>query len=151
MYFRIAQYVVEQPRCITQPAGASAHVVATAQRRSGHGAWYLSPETERLLAEYEWPGNFRQFVSTLRALLVLSENGSSVPPSALPPEIRTAMPLEPDNFAAECVDPLDAQMLSAMRTALEASGGNVSQAARRLGIDRSTYYRRLIKKTHTRG
>lgn len=151
LYFRIAQYVVEQPPVRHHP-DRPALVRTLWQRLGGEAAGVaLSPETERLLAEYEWPGNFRQLVSTLRALLVLSEDGSSVPPSALPPEIRTAIPLEPDNFAAECVDPLDAQMLSAMRTALEASGGNVSQAARRLGIDRSTYYRRLIKKTHTRG
>lgn len=31
-----------------------------------------------------------------------------------------------------------------MRAALAASGGNVSQAARRLGISRSTLYRRCL-------
>jgi transcriptional regulator of acetoin/glycerol metabolism len=32
----------------------------------------------------------------------------------------------------------------AMREALHASGGNVAQAARRLGISRSTLYRRYL-------
>jgi transcriptional regulator of acetoin/glycerol metabolism len=33
-----------------------------------------------------------------------------------------------------------------MRDAIEATGGNVSYAARRLGISRSTLYRRLLQK-----
>lgn len=38
---------------------------------------------------------------------------------------------------------LDAIAESAMRAALADAGGNVAQAARRLGISRSTLYRRL--------
>ena len=38
---------------------------------------------------------------------------------------------------------LDALELAAMRAAVEACDGNVAKAARRLGISRSTWYRRL--------
>jgi transcriptional regulator of acetoin/glycerol metabolism len=151
LYFRIAQYVVEQSPVRHHPNRLALVQMLWRQLGAEAAGVVLSPETERLLAAYEWPGNFRQLVSTLRALLILNERGAPVPPSALPPEIRTAMSLESDNFAAESgVESLDAQMLSVMRTALEASGGNVSQAARTLGIDRSTYYRRLLKQTRTR-
>ncbi|MFY9989480.1 MAG: sigma-54-dependent Fis family transcriptional regulator [Rhodoplanes sp.] len=152
LYFRIAQYIVEQPPVRHHPNRLALVQLLWRQLGAEAAGVMLSPETERLLAAYEWPGNFRQLVGTLRALLVLSEGGAPVPPSALPPEIRAAMPLESDNFVAQPrTESLDEQVLSAMRTALEASGGNVSQAARRLGIDRSTYYRRLLKEKRARG
>ena len=38
-----------------------------------------------------------------------------------------------------------------MQEALEAAGGNVSLAARRLGVDRTTLYRRLLWKKQPSG
>ena len=57
--------------------------------------------------------------------------------------------LPPDILAAPATSPsaagtLDALTVEAMRQAVEACGGNVSQAARRLGVNRSTLYRRLF-------
>ncbi|MGP9812337.1 sigma-54-dependent Fis family transcriptional regulator [Rhodopseudomonas sp. NSM] len=146
LYFRIAQYVVERPPVRHHP-DRLALIRGVWRQLGGEAAGVqLSEEVERRLAGYDWPGNFRQLVGTLRALLVLGEPGHPVEVSALPAEISAAVgspgeaPLDPPP-----VPSLAAQTRSALQLALEASGGNVSRAARRLGIDRSTYYRRLLK------
>ncbi|MFC0241973.1 sigma-54-dependent Fis family transcriptional regulator [Rhodopseudomonas telluris] len=144
LYFRIAQYVVERPPVRHHP-DRLALVRRLWRQLGGETAGVaLSDEVERLLAAYEWPGNFRQLVGTLRALMVLGEPGQPVDVSALPAEIRAAVP----TFNVVISTPptsLAEQTRSALQAALDASDGNVSRAARRLGIDRSTYYRRLLK------
>ncbi|RAI35500.1 sigma-54-dependent Fis family transcriptional regulator [Rhodoplanes serenus] len=164
LYFRIAQYVVEQPPVRRHPDRRS--LVRTLWRRLGgdDAGLVLAPETERLLAAYEWPGNFRQLVGVLRTLMVLSDADGVVTPDLLPADLRTtaAGGAAPSTLAAARpegegdgeADPpgggLADQMRRAMHRALEESGGNVSRAARRLGIDRSTYYRRLRRDGRSR-
>ncbi|MCG6204860.1 sigma-54-dependent Fis family transcriptional regulator [Rhodopseudomonas sp. HC1] len=145
LYFRIAQYVVERPPVRHHP-DRLALVRRLWRQLGGETAGVeLSMEVERLLAAYEWPGNFRQLVGTLRALMVLGEPGQPVDVSALPAEIRAVAPSCDAVISAPPPLSLAAQTRSALQAALDASGGNVSRAARRLGIDRSTYYRRLLK------
>lgn len=116
----------------------------------------LEAETAAALAAYDWPGNQRQLLATLRALVVLAEAGESLGRDALPAEIRVAG--EPAAVAAaEATVGLDVEIgldtitLAAMHAALEAEGGNVSRAARRLGIHRSTLYRRVFAKDRPTG
>jgi len=106
----------------------------------------LTPGVMAALTAYQWPGNFRQLVATLRALAVLAKAGAAIDLDALPRDIR-------DPRAPAAVDRpvgldgevgLETVTLAIMRAALTAEGGNVSRAARRLGIHRSTFYRRLF-------
>jgi transcriptional regulator of acetoin/glycerol metabolism len=107
----------------------------------------LLTETAAQLAAYDWPGNHRQLLATLRALVVLAEAGERLDPETLPVEIR-----ESREAASEATVELDVEVgletitLAAMQAAVEAEGGNVSRAARRLGIHRSTLYRRLFSR-----
>ncbi|MEY8709199.1 sigma-54-dependent Fis family transcriptional regulator [Mangrovibacter phragmitis] len=98
------------------------------------------------LADCPWPGNVRQLLSQLKVLLALSDNGQTVTlcdlpdlprsahaPLSVPPTTRT-----PNETAchAPCINELEA---------IRISQGNMSEAAKRLGISRSTLYRRLEK------
>lgn len=104
----------------------------------------LPEVTLDVLAAYGWPGNRRQLISTLRALVVLADAGETPTPEVLPHEITEAMPrAAPPPVALDVEEGLESITLAAMRAALEAEGGNVARAARRLGIHRSTLYRRL--------
>jgi sigma-54 dependent transcriptional regulator, acetoin dehydrogenase operon transcriptional activator AcoR len=95
----------------------------------------------------------RQLVGTLRALMVLGEPNDPLTPERLPFEVR-AKPVLASNAASDLsvvrpavcgeIGRLNEMTKQTMRQALAISQGNVSQAARRLDINRSTLYRRLL-------
>ncbi len=87
---------------------------------------------------YHWPGNARGLRNILlRAILASSEDRITV--NDLPPELWAARANgKPKPEAAGANQPSQA-----VRAVLEASNNNVSEAARRLGVHRSTIYRRL--------
>ncbi len=144
LLFRIAQYVIELPALRTLPDRMTLVRGMWKQFGGPAAGIALAPETELRLANHEWPGNYRQLAGTLRALLALAEPGSTIDADALSPEIRQSQATMSPAAGNGDGLPLARQTLDAMRAALEASNGNVSGAARRLGIDRSTLYRRLL-------
>lgn len=144
LYLHLSAYTVDLAPVRRHPDRAALLSGLWAQVATDAAAGRMQPETLALLAAYDWPGNFRQVMATLRALAVLAEAGETLGPEALPQEIRgvTAQLAEAPALAVEVG--LDSITLAAMRAALEAEKGNVSRAARRLGIHRSTLYRRLF-------
>jgi transcriptional regulator of acetoin/glycerol metabolism len=97
------------------------------------------------LASYDWPGNLRQLLGVLRTLIALAEPGRAIGVDELPAEVRAPAPAALPRRAPAGADDvsLDALERDAMQSALERCAGNVSAAARRLGVSRSTLYRRL--------
>ena len=87
----------------------------------------LDPAARLALIRRRWPGNIRELVNTLDVAVALADGGV-ITTGDLP---EPAMP-EP---AAGATGDLPAL--------LEACNGNVSEAARRLGVDRTTIHRRL--------
>jgi transcriptional regulator of acetoin/glycerol metabolism len=88
----------------------------------------------------------RQLIGVLRALIALGTPGCQVGVDDLPQEIRESRqpqaPRLPTHLDRD-VASLDTVERDAMQAALHACAGNVSEAARRLGVSRSTLYRRL--------
>ncbi len=165
LYFRIAQYTVELDPL--RGRNDLPEVVATLWRRMGAAerGVCLSAEAIEALVTYDWPGNWRQLAATLRTLLVLAEPGEELAVDALPADVRrrgrplatsgavsdgreAARGSSPTKEASDpsCID-LARITRDAMRTALEESGGNVTRAARRLGVHRSTLHRYLTVRT----
>ncbi|SHE87957.1 Transcriptional regulator of acetoin/glycerol metabolism [Kaistia soli DSM 19436] len=153
LYFRIAQYVVELP-ALREIADREALVRRVWSGLGGDEAGVrLTDETLAALAAYDWPGNFRQLSGMLKALIALAEPGKPLPLAALPAEILHHRPLVGAQVSqrSEAQVPADGSLSAltreAMARAVEDCGGNLSRAARKLGIDRSTLYRRLIWKS----
>ncbi|MFH0343239.1 MAG: sigma-54-dependent Fis family transcriptional regulator [Chromatiales bacterium] len=98
----------------------------------------LSPTTARCLMAYLWPGNIRE-LRNLCARWVLTVEGSEILPEHLPPYIRSAA--DDPTPAVDIATDLRGVQQDLIRRTLEESGGNITEAARRLGIDRTTLYR----------
>ncbi|MCG5235476.1 sigma-54-dependent Fis family transcriptional regulator [Xanthobacter oligotrophicus] len=169
LYFRIAQYTVTLPALRTL-ADREALVDRLWAELTGAcpDAPSLSAECRAALAGHGWPGNFRQLVGVLRVLQALAEPGEVLGVEALPADVRSAplewrgagRPAEIMPAGAEAGDSVSRELgardlesrdlgavtRAAMDSALAASGGNVSQAARRLGIHRSTLHRHLASR-----
>ncbi|WP_372803369.1 helix-turn-helix domain-containing protein, partial [Paracoccus seriniphilus] len=88
----------------------------------------LSPSARATLLGRDWPGNLRELEQVLDVAIALCD-GDVIDQPDLPP------PLEMSPDMGEAEEPLEQVM--------EACGWNMSRAARRLGVNRSTVLRRL--------
>ncbi|MGC8758902.1 MAG: sigma-54-dependent transcriptional regulator [Bryobacteraceae bacterium] len=90
----------------------------------------------RALCEYTWPGNVRQLQHMIERLVILAPGGR-ITEDAVEEAIRASSPREE---AGETLAEAEAEQI---RKVLAATGGNKSRAARILGIERKTLYRKL--------
>jgi transcriptional regulator of acetoin/glycerol metabolism len=154
LYYRIAQYALTLP-----PLREHADVAGAVS-----GLWHqlagdrrLTPEAHEALARHRWPGNYRELVGTLRAVLAVVDHDGPVGLDDLPAPFRgdgsCAAPREAAQAAERSSSPrtLREHTDAALQAAVDACGGNLSRAARQLGIHRSTLYRRLAKADFTGG
>ena len=97
---------------------------------------------ERLVA-YSWPGNVRELRNLTERLMIMAP-GKAVGLSDLPPRISgkgAVAPIEDDYSSLKEAREAFERLYIEQR--LIAAGGNVSQTARDLGIDRRHLYRKL--------
>ena len=101
----------------------------------------LNPDTHRLLMSHAWPGNVRELKSAIE-FAVISCKAKEVLPIDLPPEIIGA-PVVPSSSVWIPFPNRDEK--SRFLAALSDAKGNRTEAARRLGVSRATFYRRLVE------
>jgi len=106
----------------------------------------FSEQAAEKLLQYDWPGNVRELRHVVERAAVLSSGGIIVaeflqldPKSEQGPACSPPLPRTNREMAAEGPDEEAASILLALRDA----GGNKAKAARLLGIDRSTLYRKM--------
>ena len=94
----------------------------------------------RALENYSWPGNVRQLQHMMERLTILAPQGR-IDEAA----IREAIELtEPRDSPSDTLADTEADQI---RRVLAATGGNKSRAAKILGIERKTLYRKLERMT----
>ena len=108
----------------------------------------LSAEVMATLQMYRWPGNLRQCDSVLRTACAMLDIHEEVIewqhlPDDFQREIERAERFCAPPASARAPQNLDELSQSAIQHALENCRGNVSHAARLLGISRQTLYRKL--------
>jgi DNA-binding NtrC family response regulator len=95
----------------------------------------FEPEALRTLETHPWPGNVRELDHTLERAVLMSQGNSIRNPD---------LGLRGSGPAPRLEElPLEEVERLLIRKALERHGGNVSQAAKALGLSRSALYRRL--------
>ncbi|MDA8083780.1 MAG: sigma 54-interacting transcriptional regulator [Nitrospiraceae bacterium] len=99
----------------------------------------VSTEATKVLMDYPWPGNVREFEHALEHAFVLCRQGT-ITVEHLPRNIREFRSGEPPPGALG-----DGDDKMRILKALEKAGWNKARAARLLGFDRKTLYRKLSK------
>lgn len=147
LYYRINGLAVELP-----PLRERTDLEALSQRMlqdlEPHRPLRLSPSLMAALEKHRWPGNLRQCASVLRtACAMLDAHEEEVDWHHLSDdfvdELQKAARFAPPEAAARPPQNLDELSQSAIQQALESCRGNLSLAARTLGISRQTLYRKL--------
>jgi DNA-binding NtrC family response regulator len=90
----------------------------------------------RTLNEYTWPGNVRQMQHLIERLCILAP-GARIDEFAVRDAIGS---MQPGDASTETLADAEAEQI---RRVLAAAGGNKSRAAKILGIERKTLYRKL--------
>ncbi|HSQ04897.1 MAG TPA: sigma-54 dependent transcriptional regulator, partial [Burkholderiales bacterium] len=121
-------------------------------RRYGVAPRSLSPEAESAIARYGWPGNIRELANTMERVLLFSDNDPvQVDDLGLPVGPGAARRLQVTPAGEVQIDfpdgglSLEAVERTLLVMALEKAAGNVSAAARLLGITRDTLRYRMEK------
>lgn len=98
----------------------------------------LSEETLGVLRSHAWPGNVRELDHTIERAILLCRGDVVEPADLGMNESRPAAP----SLDGWSLEEMEQHMI---RRSLERHGGNVSQAARELGLARGTLYTRMSK------
>jgi DNA-binding NtrC family response regulator len=172
LYYRLNVLSIEAPALRERREDIPALTEAFIRRfnvEEGRRVTGASPETIRLLSSYDWPGNVRQLENAVYRAIVLADapylqphdfpaiSGVAPPvddvaPVAAPTPVPTAqqliaeMPSEaPVRFLDERghLRKLEEIERDLIEHAIEIYAGHMSEVARRLGIGRSTLYRKV--------
>ncbi|MES2037012.1 MAG: sigma-54-dependent Fis family transcriptional regulator [Pseudomonadota bacterium] len=145
LYYRLNGLVVRLPplRERTDLGVVIAKVLTT----ESEGRQYrIAPAVMQLFHAHGWPGNFRQLTNLLRTAIVMTDADMEIRLEHLPEDFLedmdvalapTAIPLTQTSSS------LDALEMDAIQQALQQHQGNVSAAAKALGVSRNTIYRKL--------
>ncbi len=113
-------------------------------KRSGKGVTGISSDAAKKLLEYDWPGNVRQLENWMERAVTLTRF-DQITVDDLPEKVREGRAARADSGE---VDPEHLLTLAEheqryVERVLDATGGNKTQAAKVLGLDRRTLYRKL--------
>jgi DNA-binding NtrC family response regulator len=145
LYYRLCQLEVVLPPLRDRREDIPAlirQVLDEIARESGETA-RMSPEAERIMVAFPWPGNCRELLHAVRAAALLADGGLILP-LHLPRALQSPAEAGPDGTAPTTLSEVERGHI---RRTLEQVGGNRSLAARLLGIDRGTLARKLRDKT----
>lgn len=111
----------------------------------------FSDEALVILQSYPWPGNVRQLKNVIEWVLIMNTLAprEAIRADMLPPEVRTGLPFNIGNSVStdivalplrEAREVFEREYLSAQ---VNRFGGNISQTARFIGMERSALHRKL--------
>lgn len=155
LFYRVAGYRVTLPALRERPDRRALIEQLFDELAAGRGL-RLDDEALAALDRHPWPGNVRQLSSVLRALVALADDGELLGLEQLPAELLVAdhgaSPANPFSAAgspAATLPPdtaLDDAVQQHIAAVLAECNGRVAEAARRLGVHRSTVYRYLAQR-----
>lgn len=150
LYYRIAHSTLRLPALREEPDVAGFIRKLWAALGAEDIPMHLDATLVDRLAAMPWPGNVRQLVAVLHSLIALGGRGATLTRADLPEEPADQPPHAPPASAdSQPPQDLHAMEQQAIDAAIAACHGNVAAAARKLGVSRSTIYRRLNERNPT--
>ena len=153
LYYRLVVYPIRLPALRDRSSDVPLlvrHFLSKLNADSGNEVTRMTADALEAMCSYHWPGNVRELGNIVhRALLAC--DGPVIELGHLPRECRAAAFSPPvaaglsvsDATQDQTVVPLKELELRAIRHALGVTAGNVSRAAKLLGVGRTTLYRRM--------
>ena len=155
LYYRLVVFPLEIPPLRERPDDIPllvSHFVRKHQKQLAGRPAVFEQDALDVLCRYDWPGNVRELENVVVRTIV-STGGGRITVDALPDRlvlrsmgvdeptpVESASEVPPDRIL-----PLKDVERQAIRHALKALGGNMSLAAKRLGVGRATLYRKLTE------
>jgi sigma-54 dependent transcriptional regulator, acetoin dehydrogenase operon transcriptional activator AcoR len=147
LFYRLTGLVLSLP-ALRERSDLPVLVQRIVEREAPGRGLQAGPGFIEALQRCPWPGNLHQLVGVLRTAVLLSEG------TRLSVELLAASGLEATGTSAtppasDALQPLPSPQrlqdvqIATMQQAVRAAGGNMTEAARRLGVSRNTLYRKL--------
>ena len=144
LYYRLNVITIHLPP-LADRAGdihlLALHFLNKKSRDMGKDIQSIDREAMELLAHYSWPGNVRELENVIERAVAL-ENGSVIGVEDLPEYIRN-LAIETYRQTQSSLPTLEEQEIHYIKWVLEKSGGNKTKAAKLMGIDRVSLWRKL--------
>jgi DNA-binding NtrC family response regulator len=172
LYYRLNVFPIEAPALRERKADVPAlvdHFVRRFNVEEGKGVVGATSETLSMLSAHDWPGNVRQLENAIYRAIVLADapylqphdfpaiSGLKPPMADAPMAAAQAMVAAPQSYVAEMPKEAPVRILDdgghlrtleeiekdLIQLAIGIYSGHMSEVARRLGIGRSTLYRKV--------
>ncbi|HUY88394.1 MAG TPA: sigma-54-dependent Fis family transcriptional regulator [Pirellulales bacterium] len=145
LYFRLNVVALEIPPLRERPEDIlvlAEHFLSDFCHKARRKPPELSPGARRRLLSHAWPGNVRELRNLMERLAYLASgetieaDDAAFLPAALPggPALRDDLPLNEATATFQ---------ISYIEKVIDRAGGNMNEAARRLGVHRSNLYRKM--------
>jgi two-component system response regulator AtoC len=116
------------------------HFLARHAAESGRQLAF-APESEQALLAHPWPGNVRELENAVERAVVLARSETITPEDLLLEQSPLSLPAAATEGTLQ--DVLDRAAAARIRAALDAAKGQRAEAARVLGVERTTLYRMM--------
>jgi len=124
------------------------HFLETANREYEKTIIGFTDEALGILMAYAYPGNVRELQNIIQHAVIFSEDNTVGPPD-LPPHVTAARPRLTTSLASEGA-PIDGELPTLeemekrmIQVAMAKYGGNHTEVAKKLGVSRSTLWRKI--------
>jgi transcriptional regulator with PAS, ATPase and Fis domain len=139
LYYRLRVVPIEIPPLRERRADVeilARHLLRKVSARHGRSL-LLAPDALRALLRYPWPGNVRELENALEYAVAVCR-GQTIHAEDLPAEVVEGAPLQPPERI-----PITASERERLRAVLEAHHWRRDEAARALGMSRTTLWRKM--------
>jgi transcriptional regulator of acetoin/glycerol metabolism len=142
LYYRISGLNLELPPLRERTDKAALVQRIWEQYREAQQNLGFEPKVLELFDRHPWPGNLRQLSNVIQVALALADD-QAIGTEHLPDDFFADLGMSLQELPPVFSDKAKVRETEDLDELLRATGGNISQLAKRLGMSRNTLYKRL--------